>query len=67
MLVTASGDLAFDAALRLLKQVCDTAAEKQVNKILVNSLAVRCGFFTQCATRSYVYPMQAGHFSGTTE
>jgi hypothetical protein len=40
MLVTARGDLAFDAALRLLKQVCDTAAEKQVNKILVNSLAV---------------------------
>ena len=40
MLVTARGNLAFDAALRLLKQVCDTAAEKQVNKILVNSLAV---------------------------
>jgi uncharacterized protein (DUF2384 family) len=40
MLVTARGDLAFDAALRLLKQVCDTAAEKQIDKILVNSLAV---------------------------
>ncbi len=40
MLVTARGTLAFDATLRLLKQVCDTAAEKQVNKILVNSLAV---------------------------
>jgi hypothetical protein len=40
MLVTARGNLAFDAALRLLKEVCDTAAEKQVNKILVNSLAV---------------------------
>ena len=40
MLVAARGDLAFDAALRLLKQVCDTAAEKQVDKILVNSLAV---------------------------
>jgi len=40
ILVTARGNLAFDAALRLLKQVCDTAAEKQVNKILVNSLSV---------------------------
>jgi hypothetical protein len=40
LLVTAHGNLAFDAALRLLKQVCDTAAEKQVNKILVNGLAV---------------------------
>jgi uncharacterized protein (DUF2384 family) len=40
MLVTARGDLAFDAALRLLKQVCDSAAEKQIDKILVNSLAV---------------------------
>jgi hypothetical protein len=40
LLVTAHGSLAFDAALRLLKQVCDTAAEKQVNKILVNGLAV---------------------------
>jgi hypothetical protein len=40
LLVTASGSLAFDAALRLLKQVCDTAAEKRVNSILVNGLAV---------------------------
>jgi hypothetical protein len=40
LLVTASGNLTFDAALRLLKQVCDTAKEKEVNKILVNSLAV---------------------------
>ncbi len=40
MLVTARGTLAFDAVLRILKQVCDTAAEKQVKKILVNSLAV---------------------------
>ena len=31
---------AFDAALRLLKQVCDTAKEKQIDKILVDSLAV---------------------------
>ena len=40
LLVTASGNLAFDAALLLLKQVCDTAKEKEVNKILVNALAV---------------------------
>ena len=40
LLVTASGTLAFDAALRLLKQVCDTAKEKEVSKILVNALAV---------------------------
>ena len=40
LLVTASGSLAFDVALRLLKQVFDTATEKQVNKILVNGLAV---------------------------
>lgn len=46
MLVTARGNLGFDAALRLLKQVCDTAAEKQVNKILVNSLAVDGEFST---------------------
>ena len=46
MLVTARGNLAFDAALRLLKQVCDTAAEKQVNRILVNSLAVDGEFST---------------------
>ncbi len=40
MSVTARGNLTFDATLRLLKQVCDTAAEKQIKKILVNSLAV---------------------------
>ena len=40
LLVTASGTLAFDAALLLLKQVCDTAKEKEVNKILVNALGV---------------------------
>jgi hypothetical protein len=40
LLVTASGNLTIDAALRLLKQVCDTAKKKEVNKILVNSLAV---------------------------
>jgi hypothetical protein len=40
LLVTATGSAAYDAALRLLKQVFDTAAEKQVNKILVNNLSV---------------------------
>ena len=40
LLVTASGTFAFDAALLLLKQVCDTAKEKEVSKILVNALAV---------------------------
>ena len=46
MLVTARGNLTLDAALRLLKQVCDTAAEKQVNKIIVNCLAVDAEFST---------------------
>jgi hypothetical protein len=40
LLVTASGSVAFDAVLRLLKQVFETASEKRVSKILVNSLAV---------------------------
>jgi hypothetical protein len=40
LLVTARGSLAFDAALRLLKQVLDTAKEKEVNRILVNCLAL---------------------------
>ncbi len=46
LLVTASGKVAFDVALRLLKQVCDTAKKKEVNKILVNSLAVDGGLST---------------------
>ena len=40
LLVTASGNVELDAAVRLLKQVCDTAKEKGVNKILVDTLAV---------------------------
>jgi hypothetical protein len=40
LLVTAGGTVAFDAALRLLKQVFNTAVEKQVNAILVNGLAL---------------------------
>ena len=40
LLVTATGNLAFEAELRLLKQVFDTAKEKGLNKILVNGLAV---------------------------
>ena len=46
LLVTASGTVAFDGALRLLKQVFDTAAEKQVNTILVNGLALDGEFST---------------------
>ena len=40
LLVTGSGTWALDAALRALKQFCDTAKEKGVNKILVNNLAM---------------------------
>ena len=40
MLVTVSGSSNFDEQLRLLKQVCDIAAENQVTKILVNGLAL---------------------------
>jgi hypothetical protein len=40
LMVTASGSIASDAAVRLLKQVCDIAAEKRVDKILVNTLSV---------------------------
>jgi hypothetical protein len=40
LLATASGNFAFDSTLQLLKQVCDTAKEKDVNKILVNFLAI---------------------------
>lgn len=40
LLVNASGNFTFDAALRLLKEACDRAKEKEVNKILVNCLAM---------------------------
>lgn len=40
LLVTASGIVELEAAVRLLKQVCDTAKQKGVNKILVDTLAV---------------------------
>jgi plasmid maintenance system antidote protein VapI len=40
LLVTASGDVTLEAAVRLLKQVFDTADEKKVTKILVTTLAV---------------------------
>jgi hypothetical protein len=46
LLVTASGTQTFDAALRLLKQILDTAAERQVKKILVNGLAVEAELST---------------------
>jgi hypothetical protein len=38
LLVTVYGDFALDAGLRLFKQACEIAAEKQVNKILFNGL-----------------------------
>jgi hypothetical protein len=40
LVVRASGSLVFDQAFDLIKQVFDTAAEKQVNRILLNCLAV---------------------------
>jgi hypothetical protein len=40
LLVTASGNVALDAALRVYKQIFDRAKEERVNKILVNTLAV---------------------------
>ncbi len=46
MLVTASGNLTRDAALRLLKEVCDAAAEKKVDKMLVNGLNIVGGIST---------------------
>ena len=40
LVVTAKGPLSLGSALSLLKQICDTAAENQVGKIFVDSLAV---------------------------
>jgi hypothetical protein len=40
LLVTAGGEIEFEASLRLLKQAFDIAKEKEVSKILVNTLAV---------------------------
>ena len=40
LLVTASGSVRLDSALRLFRQVFDTAAERHVSKIVVNTLAV---------------------------
>jgi hypothetical protein len=39
LLVIARGRVSFESASRLLKQIWDKAAESQVNKILVDSLA----------------------------
>ena len=38
--VTASGGVKFESALRLLRQVCDAAAEDHISRILVDALAV---------------------------
>jgi hypothetical protein len=40
LVVTARGSVAFDTALRLFKDVFDTAAENRVTRILVDALAV---------------------------
>ena len=40
LLVIAGGTFESVGALRLLKQICDMATEKHVNKILVNALAL---------------------------
>jgi hypothetical protein len=40
LLVTASGDLEFEAALRLFKAACNTANEKGTKKVLVDTFAV---------------------------
>jgi hypothetical protein len=40
LLASARGEVTLEAAVRLLKQVCDTAKEKGVSKILVTTLAV---------------------------
>ena len=40
LVVTAHGSAAFDTALRLFKQVFDTAAGKGISRILVNALGV---------------------------
>jgi DNA-binding NarL/FixJ family response regulator len=40
LVVTGAGTFKSVAALRLLKQICHTAREKHVNKILVNTLAL---------------------------
>jgi hypothetical protein len=46
LFVTARGNFTFEAALHLLKQVCDMAKEKEVNKILVTGL----GMFGELST-----------------
>ena len=40
LVVTAGGNVALDAAVHLLKRAFDAAKEKDVNKILVNTIAV---------------------------
>jgi SpoIIAA-like len=40
LFVTATGTLSFEPALRLWKEIFDTAAEKHSNSILANALAV---------------------------
>jgi hypothetical protein len=40
LLITVTGSVGYDAALRVYQQIFDTAAARRVNKILVNTLPV---------------------------
>ena len=46
LVATATGTVAFEPALKILKGICDLAAEKHAHKILVNTLAVDGTFST---------------------
>jgi hypothetical protein len=46
LVATATGTAAFEPALKILKGICDMAAEKHIHKILVNALAVNGVFST---------------------
>jgi hypothetical protein len=46
LVTTATGTVAFEPALQILKGICDMAAEKRIHKILVDTLAVDGTFST---------------------
>jgi hypothetical protein len=59
LVATATGTVAFEPALKILKGICDLAAEKGVHKILVNALAVDG---TLSTTERYQHAVQlTGH------
>ena len=45
-MATATGTVAFEPALKILKGICDMAAETHIHKVLVNTLAVNGTFST---------------------